>query len=313
MMPRAHPEATLIIGSRGSQLARAQTQWVIDRIQGANPELQIRLEIITTTGDRQQTQPLPEIGGKGVFTEELERALAEGSIDLAVHSAKDLPTRLAEGLDILAVPVREDPRDAWICPHGKSFAETPAGSVIGTSSLRRQAQLRRHRPDLQFVTLRGNVDTRIRKVHEGQAYATILAMAGLKRVGLTEHVTHAFEPQILLPAPGQGTLALEGRADDQRVRGLLRTIHHSPSSLTLDCERLVVEAIDAGCRAPLGVYAQFIDSQLSCEALLSDPAGTTRISAKASGPHTEIARIAADVAQQLISGGAAAIIAACRK
>ena len=201
-MTESTPRRTLVVGTRGSQLARAQTQWVIDRIRDAHSRLEVRTEIITTTGDRQQDRPLPEIGGKGLFTEELERALLDGSIDLAVHSAKDLPTELSAGLGLLAVPVREDARDAWVSADGKPFDDLPPESVVGTTSLRRQAQLLARRPDLEFVGLRGNVDTRIRKIHRGDCAGAVLAMAGLNRAGLAEHVTHPFETEVMLPAPG---------------------------------------------------------------------------------------------------------------
>jgi len=216
---------TLVVGTRGSKLARAQSQWVIDRIRSAYPKLSIEMTIITTTGDRRQDKPLPEIGGKGLFTEELERALLEGAIDLAVHSAKDLPTDLTEGLEVLAYPVREDPRDVWVSADDTAFEDLPTGSVVGTSSLRRQGQLLVQRNDLQFIALRGNVDTRIKKVHRGDCAGAVMAMAGLKRTGLAEHVTHPFELDVCLPAPGQGALAIEGRSSDQRILDYLTEIH----------------------------------------------------------------------------------------
>lgn len=268
---------TLVVGTRGSQLARTQSQWVIDRIVEAHPGVSVRMEIIRTSGDALQSRPLPEIGGKGLFTAELEQALLDGSIDLAVHSIKDLPTELGTGLAVLACPVREDPRDAWVSADGTALMDLPAGSIVGTSSLRRQAQLLMHRPDLRFVGLRGNVDTRIRKIREGQASGAVLAMAGLNRVGLSENVTHVLEPSFCLPAPGQGALALEGRANDDRVRGLLADLHDPPTALAVECERGILAALDAGCRAPVAVFAVCEPGVLRCEALVVNPSGTRHL------------------------------------
>ena len=275
------PSDILVVGSRGSQLARTQTQWVIDRIQLAHPGLIVRMEIIRTSGDALQSQPLPDIGGKGLFTAELEQALLDGTIDLAVHSTKDLPTDLREGLAVLACPRREDPRDGWVSADGTPLMDLPAGSLVGTSSLRRQAQLLMHRPDLQFVGLRGNVDTRLRKIHEGHCAGAVLAMAGLNRVGLARHVTHVLETSFCLPAPGQGALALEGRSDDHRVRELLLPVHDRQTALAVECERRILAAFDAGCRAPVAVYATCEPAGLRCEALVINPAGTRFVRAVA--------------------------------
>ena len=265
---------TLVVGTRGSQLARAQTQWVIDTLQQAWPDLDIRMEIISTRGDRQQAVPLPEIGGKGLFTLELEDALRGKAIDLAVHSAKDLPTDLEAGLAVLAWPRREDPRDAWIARDGAPFEDLPPGAVVGTSSYRRQAQLLIRRPDLSFIGLRGNVDTRIRKVRRGDCDGAVLAMAGLKRVGLADEATHAFRPEVMLPAPGQGALAIEGRTDDERVRAIAKAIQHADTAAEVACERAILARLDAGCRAPVAIRATVCGERLDCEALVSDPART---------------------------------------
>ena len=276
---------TLVVGTRGSQLALTQSQWVVDRLRQAHPQLTIRMEIIRTTGDKQQLRPLPEIGGKGLFTAELEQALLDGGIDVAVHSAKDLPTDLRAGLAVLAYPQREDPRDAWVSAGGAVLMELPTGSVVGTSSLRRQAQILVHRPDLKFVALRGNVDTRIRKVHQGQCSGAVLALAGLNRVGLTAHVTHVIEPSFCLPAPGQGALALEGRTDDKGVRELLAPIHDAATAAAVEVEREILAALDAGCRAPVGIYCVCESDRMRCEAVVLDPAGTrvARASAEEKG------------------------------
>ena len=306
----AHQGDRLVVGTRGSLLARAQTQWVMDLIAAANPGWQARMQIISTAGDRLKG-PLPEIGGKGLFTQDLERALLDGSIDVAVHSCKDLPTKLADGLAILAFPRREDPRDAWVAAGGKSLDELPAGSVVGTTSLRRQAQLLMRRRDLMFAQLRGNVDTRIRKVREGQCAAAVLAMAGLIRAGLVAEVTQAFEPELMLPAPGQGALAVEGRAGDERVRALLAAVNDEATRVAVECERGVLAGLNAGCRAPVGALAVAAGDELRCAALVSDPQGQRVARARAAGRVREQGRVVGEMLEQLKAGGAESIIAMC--
>jgi hydroxymethylbilane synthase len=302
----------LMVGTRGSLLARAQTNQVIDQIRAAHPELDVVVEIITTRGDREQGKPLPEIGGKGVFTEELERALLDERIDLAVHSAKDLPTELTTGLALLAVPPREDPRDAWISADGTPFADLPRGSTVGTTSLRRQSQLRMIFPDLEFVGLRGNIDTRIRKVQEGQCDGAVLAMAGLKRSHLEEHVTHPFGTGVMLPAPGQGALALEGRAGDRRVAGWLTAIHDAPSAVALTVEREILAALDAGCRAPVAALAEVEGETLTCEVLVTDPSGQRSLRHRVIGTIGAPGKVVGEMVESLRQGGAEAIIALSR-
>jgi hydroxymethylbilane synthase len=303
---------TLIVGTRGSLLARTQTQWVIDRIVKANPGLLVTTQVITTSGDRQQDRPLPEIGGKGLFTEELEAALLDGSIDLAVHSTKDLPTQLKPGLAVLGYPAREDPRDAWVSADGKRFEEIAPGSVVGTTSLRRQAQLLTRRPDLTFVGLRGNVDTRIKKVHRGDCAGAVLAMSGLKRVNLEHHVTHPFEPADMLPAPGQGALAVEGRAGDEHVAILVRSIHDAATAAAVECERAILARLDAGCRAPVGIYATVTGEVLACETLVISPDGKHHVRRSVKGTIARPAQIIDAIVRELKDAGADAIIAGCR-
>jgi len=302
----------LTVGTRGSLLARAQTQWVMDRLTEVHPGLRVRMEVITTTGDRLGSRPLPEIGGKGLFTLELETALREGRIDLAVHSAKDLPTKLADGLEVSAFPVREDPRDAWVSADGTPWQELPPGSLIGTSSLRRQAQILMRRPDLRFVGLRGNVDTRIRKIRRGDCAGAVLAMAGLKRVGLDAHVTAALDPNEFLPAPGQGALAVQSRADDARVRVLVAAIHDERTALAVRCERAVLAELDAGCRAPVAIHAEIEDGRLRCRALVLDPTGRRAVRADIADTAEQMEHVVRRVVDELRRGGADAIIAACR-
>ena len=296
-----------VVGTRGSKLARAQTGWIISQLERANPSLTVEMQIISTAGDRDQIRPLPEIGGKGLFTEELERALLDGDIDLAVHSTKDLPTELKRGLAVLAYPPREDARDAWIGRGGVRFHDLPAGAVVGTTSLRRQSQLLRARPALTFVGLRGNVATR-----RGDCDGAVLAMAGLKRCGLEAEATHPIDMELMLPAPGQGVLALEGRADDARVQSVVRPIHHAETAAAVECERTVLGQLDAGCRAPVAVYAEVVGGQLRCRCLVLNPTGVRTVQAEGTASVADWPRLAASLLEQLKAGGAEAIIAECR-
>lgn len=302
----------LVVGTRGSKLAVAQTQWVIDRLIEVHPRLRIRQQIITTTGDRLRGRPLPEIGGKGLFTEELEEALLNGSIDLAVHSAKDLPTKLHDGLAVLVWPAREDPRDAYISADGHPFEELPEGGKVGTTSLRRQAQLLHRRGDLHFVALRGNVDTRIRKVHRGECDGAILAVAGLKRVALESEITQVLDLSLMLPAPGQGALALEGRGDDHRLAEILRPIHDEPTATAVICERRILADLDAGCRAPVAVYARIEGGQLHCDALVIDPQAQKEARTSSHRPVSDMVGLVNNVVADLRAAGAEEIIRACR-
>ncbi len=302
----------LVVGTRGSLLARAQTDWVVAELRAAHPDLDVDVTVIRTTGDRQQGRPLPEVGGKGLFTLELEQALRDGSIDLAVHSAKDLPTELGEGLAIVAVPAREDARDAFISRAGARLDDLPEGAVIGTSSLRRKAQLLIRRPDLRFTTLRGNIDTRLKKVKRGDCDATILAMAGLNRTSLTDAVTEPLEFDVMVPAPGQGALAIEGRDDDERLGERLTALHDAETASALTCERRLLELLEAGCLAPLGAHARMVDTNLQIEAVVAMPDGSRAVRASERGSSEDGSQTAERLAARLLEDGAGDIIAACR-
>lgn len=305
---------TITIGTRGSQLALAQTGLVADLLRRAHADLEVHLRKIVTRGDRRQEVALPEIGGKGLFTAELEAALLDGSIDLAVHSAKDLPTEIPDGLILAGTPIREDPRDALVSQGRLHLSELRQGAVIGTSSLRRRAQLLMRRADLTFCVLRGNVDTRIRKVlSEARCDATLLAVAGLIRTGLTDHVAMALDPDEFLPAAGQGALALQTRADDARTRGLLDAIRHEPTFIALTCERRVVQIMEGGCQAPIGVHARVDGSRLVCNAIVVSPDGQRHARATADGPVNQPKPVAERIAQQLFDAGAEAILRDCRQ
>ncbi len=242
------------IGSRGSQLARWQAEHIATCLRGLGCEVSIA--IITTTGDRVQNAPFPQVGTKGMFTKEIEDALLTSSIDLAVHSMKDLPTELAPEFTIAAVPERADARDAFVSARYTSLRDVPEGGVIGTSSLRRQAQVRALRPDLQVQELRGNVDTRLRKLTEGQDDAIVLAAAGLERLGYTEHLRGYFSVEEMCPAAAQGALAIECRSEDLATRKILAALHHAPTGFAVTVERAVLGALGGGCHLPVGAFCE---------------------------------------------------------
>ena len=252
------PRAAVKLGTRTSKLAMVQTERVIELLQITWPGLECSIEPIVTEGDRTQTsgEPLPEVGGKGLFTAELEQALRDGRIDLAVHSLKDLPTEEPPGLVLGAISLRDDARDCLVARDGLSFDELPAGATIGTSSLRRSAQLRGMRHDVEVASIRGNVDTRIRRVQEGNFDAVVLAAAGIWRLERQNEVTEWFEPERMVPAPGQGALALQCRADDAETRALLRDIDDPGARAEGVAERAFLRTLDAGCTAPVGAFAR---------------------------------------------------------
>ena len=251
-------QAALRIGTRGSPLALAQANETKARLLQAHPGMPaaaIEIVVIRTSGDRIQDRPLAEAGGKGLFTKELDEGLLRGTIDLAVHSMKDMPTQLPDGLIIAALLPREDPRDALVAPGITRLADLPQGAVIGTSSLRRQAQVRWRRPDLRVVSFRGNVETRLRKLGEGQADATLLALAGLKRLALTDCIAAIIEPDEMLPAVAQGAIGLECRADDAATRERLAPLNHAATAVCVEAERAMLAVLDGSCRTPIAGLA----------------------------------------------------------
>lgn len=302
----------IIIGTRGSLLALAQSEWVAAQIRAANPHAAVELRRITTTGDRRQADAIPQIGQKGIFTFELEQALLAGEIDLAVHSAKDLPTDTPAALDLLCVPPREDPHDAIVSRDGVLLDALPDGALVGTSSLRRQAQLKARRPDLRFIALRGNVDTRIGKVHRGDCDAAVLALAGLRRAGLARHATEILDTDRMVPAPGQGILAIQGRGDDDALRAMLAAIDDAAARAALLCERRLIEQLEGGCRTPIGAYARPVDGRLRGDAVVAMPDGSRLVRATATAPAGDWQTLADDMVAQLRRQGAADIIEASR-
>jgi hydroxymethylbilane synthase len=277
----------LRIGTRGSPMALHQTALVRDRLVAAHADLgaagAVEIVTIRTTGDRVQDRRLAEIGGKGLFTKEIEEALLGRHVDLAVHSLKDMETWLPEGLEITCVLARDDPRDALLSVEAPSLAALPQGARIGTASLRRQAQLLRRRADLSVVPIRGNVNTRIRKLESGEVDAVVLALCGLQRLGQAESATEILSRDIMLPAVGQGALAVECRAGDERLRRLLEPLHDAGSAACVTAERAMLAALDGSCRTPIAGLAELDGDRLTLEGLLLKPDGSDEIRARATG------------------------------
>lgn len=285
----------LRLGTRGSPLALAQAQMVKAALAAADPALAaedaIEIVAIKTTGDKVLDRPLAEIGGKGLFTKEIEDGLLEGSLDIAVHSMKDMPTVLPEGLVIDAVLPRADPRDALIAKGPRSIAELPQGARVGSASLRRAAQLRALRPDLEVVPLRGNVQTRLRKLEAGEAHATFLAMAGLVRLGLTEVVSAALPPEEMLPAVAQGAIGIERHAGNAAVAELLARINHAPTLTAITAERTFLAALDGSCRTPIAALAELHGDRLRLRGLVASPDGRRIERIEAEGPSAAAAAL----------------------
>lgn len=263
-----------IIGSRGSKLALWQAEWVQARLRELRPDADVRIEIIKTSGDVRLDVPLAVIGGKGVFTKELEEALLAERIDIAVHSLKDLPTVLPEGLAITAITEREDPRDALVLradaqDKNATLHSLPARAVVGTSSLRRQAQLKHLRPDVEIRDLRGNVDTRLRKLDEGQYDAVILASAGLRRLGFAARISACVPTDVMLPAVGQGALGIETRAADAETNEVIRRLNHLPTRAACEAERALLRALGGGCQVPIAAHANVADGRLQIAGLVA--------------------------------------------
>ncbi len=293
---------TLRLGTRGSQLALTQAGIVADRLTAAAPGVQVDLVTITTDGDRDQSTPLDEGERPGWFTTAIQEALQRGDIDLAVHSLKDLPTRRPQGLVIAAVPLREDPRDALISRSGQPLRALSPGAVVGTGSPRREAQLREIRPDLQVRPIRGNVETRLRKVRDGEYDAAVVALAGLRRLRLESEAAEVFGLEEMLPAPGQGALAVECRAADAELRQLLARIDDPQVRLAVTAERAFLAAIEGGCSFPAAAFAEHFGSTLKLHALIA-PAGRI-IRSKMGGPAETAAGLGRQLAAELLARAA---------
>jgi len=300
-MAQSSPASPVLrIGSRGSPLALVQARAVQSRLAAAGLDAaRIEIKVIRTTGDAVRDRPLAEAGGKGLFTKEIEAALVAGEIDLAVHSAKDVPTALPPGLVLAGFLPREDPRDAFVSRKAKTLRELPPGAVIGTASPRRQALLKRLRPDAAVVTLRGNVETRLQKIEAGEIDATLLAVAGLKRLGLLSAATAILEPEEFLPAVGQGAIAIETRADDAKTRMLAAKVDDADTASALAAERAFLAVLDGSCRTPIGGHAKVSGEKISFRGVIVKPDGSAAFEVAREGRRREAAKLGADAGREL--------------
>lgn len=302
--------SSLILGSRGSQLALWQANFVKSALERAG-SVEVRIEIIRTTGDKITDVPLAQVGGsKALFTKEIEEALLERRIDLAVHSLKDLPVELPAGLALGAIPAREDARDALISRHGQKLSDLPAGARVGTSSLRRGLQLRRLRPDLSVEPLRGNLDTRLRKLDAGQYDAIVAALAGLKRMGWADRATQVFSVEEMVPAIGQGALAIEARADDKELLAGLNSLRDPDTEAATEAERAFLRRLGGGCQVPLAAHARVKQERLELAGVVISLDAARAVRGVDSGPQADAEAIGQRLAEKLLQDGARDILAA---
>jgi hydroxymethylbilane synthase len=300
------------IGTRGSPLALWQARWVAERLQPLAAPRPVVLVEIETRGDQERDRPLAQIGGDGLFTKEIQRAVLDGRADVAVHSLKDLPTAGVSGLVLAAIPPRGTTGDAFLSRRHPSWDSLPIGAVVGTSSLRRRSQALHRRPDLRVIDLRGNVETRLRKLTEQDLDGIILAQAGLERLGLQEAITEILDPSWMLPAVGQGALGLECRDDDTQTLCLLRAIDDEPTQQAVLAERALLRCLGGGCLLPLGVRSRLQGPQLHLAAAVLSPDGTQRVAGEASGPAADPETLGRHLAELLLARGARQVLAAVR-
>jgi len=302
----------LTIATRGSALALWQANHVRAALEAGDSGLEIELLVVKTKGDKILDVPLAKVGGKGLFVKEIEQALIERAADVAVHSMKDLPAELADGLHLAAVSAREDPRDALCSRDGRLLADLPSGSCVGTSSLRRQCQLLARRPDLRIATLRGNVPTRLRKLDEGQFDAILLAAAGLERLGHADRIAEALEPNVLVPAVGQGVLGIETRIDDEATTGRVRAAMHDESAAScVAAERAFLLRLGGGCQTPLAAYATLAEGRLSVDGLVGRPDGGLILRGRRDGDERDAEALGIALAEELLDQGAQELIDEC--
>jgi hydroxymethylbilane synthase len=304
----SEPVHTLRIATRQSRLALWQAEHVAARLREAHPHISVVLVPMTTTGDRILDRPLAEVGGKGLFIKELELALAEGRADIAVHSMKDVPSELPPGMTLAAMLPRADPRDAFVSLKYASFKALRQGARVGTSSPRRQCQLSHARPDLELTTLRGNVDTRLRKLQEGQYDAIILAAAGLSRLGFGSRITHYFEPDQFVPAVGQGIIGIECRDTDDRNIDLVAALDDATSSRCIDAERSFALRLQGSCQSPIAGYARIQGDELSLAGVVGSPDGREVYRGTEKGPIADAGRIGTALAERLLDSGAGQLL-----
>jgi hydroxymethylbilane synthase len=302
----------LRIATRRSRLALWQAEHVAALLRAAHAGLEVELVPMVTEGDRILDRALAEVGGKGLFIKELEVAMLEGRADLAVHSMKDVPAALPEGMLLAAVLERADPRDAFVSNRYRGLDKLPAGARVGTSSLRRQCQLRHARPDLEVVQLRGNVDTRLRKLDQGQYDAIILAAAGLQRLGLEERIASLVPVEASLPAVGQGVIGIECRADDTRTIGLITALEHGPTRTCLDAERAFAARLQGSCQSPVAGFAEFEGNLLRVRGLVGAPDGSRLFADELRGAPAAAATLGDDLAARLLEAGAGPLLASLR-
>ena len=298
----------ITIGSRGSALALAQTGWVKSQIQGRFPGMEVNVKVITTSADRNQTASIRSGSAVGVFVKELEQALLAKDIDIAVHSMKDVPTSIPAELRIAAVPMREDARDAFLARNASSLLDLPAGSLVGTGSVRRQAQLLALRPDLRVADIRGNVDTRLKKLQDGAFDAIILACAGLNRLGLQDKISSPIDFSHMLPAPGQGALAIEVRGDDSQALQVTAPLNHAPTAAAVGGERRFLHHMGGGCNVPVAVYARLSGNRMQIDALVASPDGKIILRDSESGEPDSASEAAALLAERMLKRGARTIL-----
>ena len=300
--------STIRIATRKSPLALWQAHFVQSRLQQLYPQLRVELLPMSTKGDKILDSPLAKVGGKGLFVKELEQAILAGDADIAVHSMKDVPVEFPDGLGLSIICERDDPRDAFVSSRFSSMAELPAGSRVGTSSLRRQCQLRASRPDLQILDLRGNVNSRLAKLDAGEYDAILLAAAGLKRLGLQERITTLLPPEQSLPANGQGAVGIECRLDDDELLTLLAPLEHGPTRQRVLAERAMNRALQGGCQVPIGAYAELEGDQLWLRGLVGSPDGRQILRAECRGAASDPVALGQTLAEQLLAQGAARLL-----
>ena len=311
----------IIIGTRGSKLALWQAEWIKAELQKIRPGLEVELNKIKTTGDKILDVPLAKVGGKGLFVKEIEEALLRNEADIAVHSMKDVPTDFPDGLHLAVICKREDPRDAFItaiCSHQQealkrpsavsSFKDLRQGATIGTSSLRRSCQLLSMRPDIKIEQLRGNLDTRLRKLDEGQFDAIILAAAGVKRLGWADRITETLLPEISLPAIGQGAVGIECRTDDEFINKLIAPLDHFETSVCVRAERACLKKLEGGCQVPIAAYAKLINGMIVMDGLVGSVSGETIIKAHVEGNPKDAEMLGIKLAEEVLSKGGKAIL-----
>ncbi|EOC7930082.1 hydroxymethylbilane synthase [Vibrio cholerae] len=301
-------ETPIRIATRQSPLALWQANYVKDALMAAHPGLQVELVTMVTRGDVILDTPLAKVGGKGLFVKELEIAMLEGRADLAVHSMKDVPVDFPDGLGLVTICEREDPRDAFVSNTYAKIEDLPSGAIVGTCSLRRQCQLKAARPDLVIKELRGNVGTRLSKLDAGEYDAIILAAAGLKRLELESRIRSFIEPEQSLPAVGQGAVGIECRVDDQRVRALLAPLNHADTADRVRCERAMNLTLQGGCQVPIGSYALLEGDTIWLRALVGEPDGSQIVRGEIRGPRTQAEQLGISLAEQLLSQGAKEIL-----